>query len=262
LGQIARTGRAVPFLQGGIVRIVRDEPKTIPVALFSARNIVRNSLKIQYLMAGDATADAVTIEYVNSKSWKPDEFTVALPGSQAVKPARVRLFGCTDRAQGVREGKYIAAANRYRRRIVTFRTELEGLIPTYGDLIALSHDIPRWGLSGEVLSWDSQTRTVRCSESLSWQLGAVHYLVLRKPDGSVFDAIEVTQGATAAHAILKTLPGFEPQVSADRERTHFAFGVGQSWSQLARVMSVKPRAEQVELTCVAENALVHTAEQF
>ena len=186
---------------------------------------------------------------------------MALPGSQAVKPARVRLFGCTDRAQGVREGKYIAAANRYRRRIVTFRTELEGLIPTYGDLIALSHDIPRWGLSGEVLSWDSQTRAVRCSEPLSWQLGAVHYLVLRKPDGSVSDAIEVTQGATASHAILKTLPGFEPQVSADRERTHFAFGVGQSWSQLARVMSVKPRAEQVELTCVAENALVHTADQ-
>jgi hypothetical protein len=92
-------------------------------------------------------------------------------------------------------------------------------------------------------------------------VGAVHYLVLRKPDGSVSDAIEVTQGATASHVILKTLPGFELQVSADRERTHFAFGVGQSWSQLARVMSVKPRAEQVELTCVAENALVHTADQ-
>ena len=261
LGQIARTGRAVPFLQGGIVRIVRDEPKTIPVALFSARNIVRNSLKIQYLMPGDATADAVTIEYVNPKSWKPDEFTVSLSGSQAAKPARVRLFGCTDKAQGVREGKYIAAANRYRRRIVTFRTELEGLIPTYGDLIALSHDIPRWGVSGEVLSWDSQSRTVRCSEPLGWQSGAAHYLVLRKPDGSVSDALEVTPGATATHAILKNQPGFEPLVSADRERTHFAFGVGQSWSQLARVMSVKPRAEQVELTCVTENALVHTADQ-
>ena len=40
----------------------------------------------------------------------------------------------------MREGLYMAAANRYRRRIMTFRTELEGLIPTYGDLIAITHD--------------------------------------------------------------------------------------------------------------------------
>ena len=36
----------------------------------------------------------------------------------------------------------MAAANRYRRKTVTFSTELEGLIPTYGDLIAVSHDMP------------------------------------------------------------------------------------------------------------------------
>lgn len=142
LGQIARVGRAVPFLQGGIVRIVRDEPKEVPVALFSTRNIVRNSLKIQYVMPGDATADAVTVEYFNPKSWKPDEVTVALAGSKETKPARLKLFGCTDKLQAMREGKYIAAANRYRRRLITLSTEMEGLIPTYGDLIAISHDMP------------------------------------------------------------------------------------------------------------------------
>jgi len=48
----------------------------------------------------------------------------------------------------VREGLYLAAANRYRRRIITLRTELEGLIPTYGDLIAIAHDMPSWGTGG------------------------------------------------------------------------------------------------------------------
>jgi hypothetical protein len=261
MGQIARAGRSVPFLQGGIVRIVRDEPKTIPVALFSTRNIVRSSLKIQYAMPGDATADAVTVEYFNPKSWKPDEITVALTGSTLSKPARLKLFGCTDRSQAAREGKYIAAANRYRRRIITFRTELEGLIPTYGDLVAISHDMPSWGVSGESLSWDGTSKVLFCSERLPWLVGANHYIALRRLDGSVTDPIGVTRGATDRHAVLQQAPSIDIQTGGGEERTHFAFGVGQTWAQMARVMSVKPRADLVEVTCVAESPAVHTADQ-
>lgn len=57
LSQVARCGRAVAFLQGGLVRFVRDEPKTLPVALFSPRNIVKGSFKIDYVMLGEDTAD-------------------------------------------------------------------------------------------------------------------------------------------------------------------------------------------------------------
>lgn len=72
LTRVARCGRAVPFLQGGIVRLVRDEARLLPVALFSPRNIVKNSLKIQYVMPGEETADAVTVEFFSSRTWKPD----------------------------------------------------------------------------------------------------------------------------------------------------------------------------------------------
>ena len=94
--QVARCGRAVPFLQGGIVRCVRDEPKTLPVGLFSPRNIVKDSLSIDYIMPGEDTADSITVKYFNRKTWKPDEVTVSLPGSQTNKPAMVALFGSTD----------------------------------------------------------------------------------------------------------------------------------------------------------------------
>ena len=49
---------------------------------------------------------------------------------------------------------------------MTFRTELEGLIPTYGDLVVISHDMPQWGTSGEVLAWDAVANTAICSEAL------------------------------------------------------------------------------------------------
>lgn len=190
LTRIARCGRAVPYLQSGVVRLVRDEAKTLPVARFTTANIVKGSFKLQYVMPGEETADAVTVEFFNPKTWKPAEVTVSLPGSVEANPATVNLFGCTSKVQAMREGKYIAAANRYRRRLITFRTEMEGLIPTFGDLIAVSHDMPAQGIEGSTAG----------------------------------DSTEVI------------------------------------WSQMARVMAIRPRGEQVEIACVVEHPLVHTAD--
>jgi sulfur carrier protein ThiS len=86
LTRVARCGRAVPILQGGIARVIRDELKTLPVALFSPRNIVKGSFKIDYVMPGDDTADAVTVEFFNANTWKPDEVTASLPDSAAEQP--------------------------------------------------------------------------------------------------------------------------------------------------------------------------------
>ena len=259
LTRIARVGRAVPFLQGGILRIVRDQPQTLPVALFSPRNIVKGSFKVQYLMPGEDTADAVTVEYFSSRTWKSDEETVALPDSAAEQPAKVSLFGCTDLALARREGLYMAAANRYRRRMVTFRTELEGLIPTYGDLIAVAHDLPRWGQGGEVIGWDPSTRILTLSEPLEWDVGT-HWIALRMRDGSVAGPIEAAPGATASELVLAEDPGFTPYTGTTEERTHFAFGPGDVWSLKARVLAVRPRGEQIEIACVGEHEAVHTAD--
>jgi hypothetical protein len=142
LTRIARCGRAVPYMQSGVVRLVRDEEKSLPVVQFTTENIIQGSFKLQYVMPGEETADAVTVEFFNPTTWKPDEVTVSLPGSTETNPATVNLFGCTNQLQAEREGKYIAAANRYRRRLINFQTEMEGLIPTFGDLISISHDMP------------------------------------------------------------------------------------------------------------------------
>ena len=268
LTRIARCGRALPFLQGGVLRIARDAPRTLPVALFGPRNIVRGSFRVQYVMPGEDTADAVTVTYFSERTWAPDEVTAALPGSAAEaadKPATVDLFGCTGAEQAMREGLYMAAANRYRRRIMTFRTELEGLIPTYGDLIAITHDLPRWGQGGEVTAVDGRALTL--SEPLEWQAGEaaaeppVHYLALRRRDGSLSGPWPVEPGADARTVLLSEDPDPVPYTGADEERTHFAFGPGEAWGLRARVMAVRPRGEQVEITAVGEDGRVHEADE-
>ncbi len=260
LTRVARCGRAVPFLQGGIVRLVRDEARSLPVALFSPRNIVKNSLKIQYVMPGEETADAVTVEYFSSRTWKPDEVTVSLPGSSSTNPAKLRLFGCTTEAHAVREGLYLAAANRYRRRIITLRTELEGLIPTYGDLIAIAHDMPSWGAGGEIVALDADTHTATLSEPVAFVDGQEHVMALRRRDGGVSGPHAVMPGSDAQQVVFAGLPDIPIETGLSAERTHFAFGMAEQWSLLARVIAVRPRGEQVEITCVAEHPAVHNAD--
>ncbi len=274
LTRIARCGRALPFLQGGVLRIARDAPRTLPVALFGPRNIVKGSFRVQYVMPGEDTADAVTVTYFSERTWTPDEIVAALPDSSAegTEAAAVDLFGCTGAEQAMREGLYMAAANRYRRRIVTFRTELEGLIPTYGDLIAITHDLPRWGQGGEVVAVDGRTLTL--SEPLEWDAGEetasgtgvdtagppVHYIALRRRDGTLSGPWPVDPGADDRTVVLSEDPDPVPYTGADEERTHFAFGAGEAWGLRARVMAVRPRGEQVEITAVGEDARVHEAD--
>lgn len=211
-------------------------------------------------MPGDETADSVTVEFFSSRTWKPDEVTVGLGGSQSLNPAKVRLFGCTNEAHAIREGLYIAAANRYRRRIVTFRTELEGLIPTYGDLVAISHDMPSWGTGGEFMSWDPGSRTAVLSEDVSFEAQTDHVIALRMRDGSVAGPYVVVTAGTPNSVVFEDPSGVDIRIATDSERTHFAFGRADHWATLARVITIRPRGDQVEVTCVAENSLVHSAD--
>lgn len=142
--------RAKPYMQGGLLRVVRDQAATIPVAMFSVRNIVQGSFSINYLMPTAETADAIDVKYFDSIRWIQTTVRAKLVGSSALTPAKIELFGVTGRDQAYREGMYQSAANRYRRRIITFKTEMEGFIPSFGDLIAIQHDMPAWGQGGEL----------------------------------------------------------------------------------------------------------------
>jgi hypothetical protein len=272
LNRIARCGRAVPILQGGRIRIIRDAPQSLPVALFGPRNIIRGSFEIEYIMPGEETADAVTVEFFSSRTWKPDEVTQKLADSAGDRPARVQLFGCTDTAHASREGLYVAANNRYRRRFVRFRTELEGMIPLYGDLIAVAHDMPRWGQGGEITAWTADgvedpgaqppwaNAVLTLSEPPVWTAGAAHYIALRRRDGSVAGPyqVEAVPGSKTRVRLVDDLE-ISPSVGTAEERTHYSFGPGVEWARLCRLIGTRPRSggEQVEIVAVTEDERVH-----
>lgn len=260
LTKIAVAGRAKPFMQGGIIRLSRDASQSIPVALFSMRNILRGSFSVHYLMPTEETADAVEVAYFDRNYWASRRVLSKLAGSAAAKPVKVDLFGVTDRNQAFREGVYQAACNRYRRKIIKFQTEMEGFIPSFGDLIAISHDMPQWGQFAEVLGYDPDTLLLTVSEPLVFTTGT-HYVGLRKRDGSISGPYAVTAGNNEYQLALPSLLDFTPYTGMNEERTHVVFGPGETWRQPAKVVGVRPRGlYSVEIECINEDASVHTAE--
>ncbi|MBR1600523.1 MAG: phage tail protein, partial [Alphaproteobacteria bacterium] len=176
-------------------------------------------------------------------------------GSSSDKTATVELFGCTNKAQAQREAVYMALANRYRRRIVTFTTELEGLIPTYGDLIAITHDMAHWGSGGEIIAKDGLKLTL--SEPVEFTSGVKNVLALRNKNGSLSGVYEVTATELNTEVMLKSQPNAEILTTSGVERTHYAFGTQDKWSVYARVTGIRPRSNQVEITAVIEDDRVH-----
>ncbi len=260
LTSIARAGRCKPYMQAGIVHFRRDEAAALPVALYSMRNIIKNSFSIEFMTPSDDTADAVQVSYWDQSTWKSRRMTCALPGASAARPAKVELFGVTDRDQAYREGLYMAAANRYRRTVIKFSTEMEGFIPSYGDLVAINHDMPQWGQHAEVVAWSAGARTVTLSEPMTWGVGP-HYLAMRRRDGSVSGPYAVTAGASLYQLVLADLPDITPYTGQEEERTHVVFGWADTWAQLARVIAVRPPDQNtVEMTCINEDGNVHSAD--
>lgn len=257
--QIARCGRALPYMQGGIFAVTRDSEQTIPTAMFSQRNIVRNSLNLQYIMPSVETADALDIEYWDHGTWQPKTVRASLPDSTEQVVATMKMFGCTGREQAWREGMYMAACNRYRRRTLNFETDMEGFIPSIGDLIAVQHDMPQWGLSGDVTSWDASSLTLGLSEPV--QITGTHYIALRRRNGSVSGPYLIASSPDAYTVVLDEMPDITPDFGIDRERTHFAFGLADAMYINARVLSIKPRSlNKVSIYAVVESDYVHNAD--
>lgn len=261
VGKIGQAVRTKPYQQGGVVHFVRDEAASVPVALFSMRNIVRGSFGIDYLMPTDDTADCIDVGYFDGTVWSPRRVTASLPASDEAAPLKMELFGVTGRQQAYQEGVYLAAVNRYRRKRISFQTEMEGFIPAFGDLVAIAHDMPAWGISGEVTGYNAGTKVISLSEPVTFG-GGDHYIGLRKRNGSISGPYVVTAGADA-YKVVHTAATLDdaPYSGGAEERTHFAFGAGETWRQPARVVAVKPAGlNRVTIEAINEDASVHTAD--
>lgn len=258
---VARAGRAKVYQQGGIWYCWRDEPQTLPTAMFNMRNIVRGSVKTQFLLPDSNNADAVEITYMDETTWTEQTVLCKLPDSNELNPVKETLFGVLSREQAWREGMFMVAQNRYRRSPASFTTEMEGFIPTYGNMISIAHDRANWGQSGDLLEYDEATKTIRTTEALDFSGAGTHYFRFRKADGSYDGPYAAVAGVDEYHAVLETYLNFIPYLDNSRERTSYSFGNSSEHGRTALIMGLRPRGlHRVEIQTINEDPAVHTAD--
>lgn len=266
LTTVARVGRAIPMYYAGVIDIIRDEPRTVPTLMLSPHKMVAGSFKVQYAFPTQDTPDHVVVTYRDPDTWQDQTVECALTGSPKLKPKNVTLVGCTKRDQAFREGIYMAACNRDQRKTVTGTTEMEGYIPRYGDLVAVSHDVPAWGISGQVVDFDPSTGILVTSEPAQWFVGQNHYIALAARNGSQQGPFQVVRGVDDFHLVLQGLSleqreGIYVSDSIGEDPTIYQFGPGSAQSQSCLVTRAAPDGSgNVALTMVNYAYSVHVAE--
>jgi hypothetical protein len=252
-----------------VIDIIRNEPKTIPVAMFGPQNMTTQSFSTQYIFKNTDSPDSVRIKYTDDTTWNDADVVCTLPGGTADNPADVELKGVTNRDQAWREGMSLAAKNRDQRRLINISTGREGFIPRYGDLCALSHDVPGWGYSGKVTSIEKSgtTATVHLSEPVEFTPSVTHFIAFRKRDGSVdgpYIAVESVNGFKNEIRISGTASAIAALYISSGIRedlTQYQFGPVERRALNAILTNAKPQKDgSCALTFVNYALSVHTAE--
>ncbi|MCC7283674.1 MAG: hypothetical protein IT556_14915, partial [Acetobacteraceae bacterium] len=145
LKDIAAAGRAAPAMRDGRFSIVEDIPQTVPIQHFTPRN----SWGFVGAKVFSETWHGVRVRYVDpDRDWQQAELAVYADGHDETNASRVDtldLFGCTRRAQALREGRYYLAAATLRPELYELNCDVENLLCTRGDLVRVTHDVPLWG---------------------------------------------------------------------------------------------------------------------
>jgi hypothetical protein len=202
-----------------LLTVVQDRVQSVRTAMFSTANTIRDTISIIYTFSDEGATDGIKIEYRNPTSFDVEFVTYPV---DAIDPETVLLFGCTDQTYAEQFAVYLFQVRALRRKIVSLKTELEGLIPRFGDRIGVSHPMANWGHSGVVIEV-IDTVTLKMDGALPWSTGQ-DYMILRDNQGVPTEKATVSQGATPDIVVFDVaFPAWV--VGPDlQEPTSFAFG--------------------------------------
>lgn len=157
---VYKVGRAMPVRSGTKFQVaVMSQRK--PVQLFSMGNIKKGSMNVEWLQSDDR-ANEITVTYYDKDDFgKPKQVTVrqkrAVERGDAPKGTEQTLFGVNNLTQATKDATLAMNMNLLYKTI-SFEAPLESIACTMGDVIAVQHDMPKWGQGGLLAPGSTKTK--------------------------------------------------------------------------------------------------------
>lgn len=256
LQDICGTFRGQMFVIGSDFRVAIDTPDAIPSAFFGPDNAT--DLTWNVLFQQEDANDCVVVTYVDPKTGLQTEVQFTPPGSLGVNPQNVTVPGVTDRTAAWRIAAYKWMCQNLLRDTVSFTVGLDGLIPMYGDVVAVAWPFPAWAVAGLVNYQDTNGELV-LTEALPTPEGA-SWLSLRTLTGEMYGPIGCSIGSAPNRVVLDTpLPaGMFDFEDFTRESVMFTFGTSTTMEKPFRITSLAYDGNTVKVDAVAYDTAVFT----
>lgn len=231
-------GFAELTIDRGLIRPVRDEPRSVYEHLYTPQSMVARLVR-KFTTVRPDDYDGVDVEYTDEDTWQKETVKCRLPGDQGLKTEKITLRGVINRDRAWRIGMRQRRRYKYQRHGYTFSTELAAMNSRYKSYCAASDDIPGYGQSSLLIDFQegNDLTLLESSEPLPWEEGANHVVGLRRPDGT----LSGPWPATRVDETRLTVPqlDFVPDLSWDIEPPHLQFGTTTRWSYPILIDSIK-----------------------
>jgi predicted phage tail protein len=177
---IFKAGRGMPVRSGTKFQ-VSIVGKRKPVQLFTMSSVKKDSMNIDWLPA-DERANEVTVTYFDRNDFgKQKTVTVHSPRARArgdhPKPTEMTLYGVDNLEQATREAT-LAMNMNVLLKTINFEVPLDSIACTLGDVIAVQHDMAKWGMGGALASGSTKTK-VKLDRPVKFEIGTQHVVMIR-----------------------------------------------------------------------------------
>ena len=249
LNMIVRAGRSSVIHHIGRWRLIRDEPKTVPVQMFTADNMT--GFNVSLSAPQDYDPDALIGTFIDADTWQQATLTYS-DVSEPIRAETIDLPGITSRQHAWAELAYMVKAEKRRER-GSFTTGMEGRIPVPHDLIAVCPEGIDWGHWGHIVAKTGSKLSL--SNALPFTSGKI---MLRNSVGGSLGVFAITV-TNDTEATATGLPAFNlPDIH--REPVYYIAGETESSIILCKVTDLTPQQnDQVQISFVVEDSGVYLA---
>ena len=220
---IAQCGRAAPTWATGKLGVIWDAAYQPSTAMYGMSNIIAGTFSVRYI--SEALADEIEVSYLDrDNNYKPTTLRATVPEvTQQGNVAKIEMIGVTDSALVAKNANLLAADQYYRRRRVTWETDMEGIVSVRGDVVTLSHDLTSWGYSGRLIAGATinGVSTVTLDRAVPLTSGTEHWLMLRTPAGTMAHYSAGTPAASGETSTLRLLTN--PPLLPGQDGQHTAY---------------------------------------